>query len=342
MFSGTTNKTTAKITANQGNNYYELYKRYGKRVSEQYYNAQIDGMRGYADLIERYNIDCDFMRTDGNIFSCTSGKELSKTCEILQSFGAECELVENVSPVDAVCTLKMSNQFLFDSVKFLCALPVNFEIYEKTRVVDIDAKNKILYCGSKIQANKIIIATHFPIIDGYGGYIFKLWQSLSYTIATKEKITDKMFLDEKADGLSVRPYVDGTIFGCFDHRTGRLKNTDCFERLRTIASDYGAVTVTNGWTAEDVMTFDGMPFAGGYSDKLEGVYVVTGFNKWGMTNSMVCAEIIRDEILSKENKYAQLFLPQRKINGSIKDLASNIFTNIKCIAGAYLPLQQNR
>ena len=32
LFGGTTGKTTAKITANQGNIYYELYLRYGKEI----------------------------------------------------------------------------------------------------------------------------------------------------------------------------------------------------------------------------------------------------------------------------------------------------------------------
>lgn len=338
LFSGTTGKTTAKITANQGNIYYELYLKYGKHIAEQYYSAQRDGMRGYADLIEKYSIDCDFVSTDGNIFSCTDDKTLKQTCKLLNDFGAECETVESVAPVEAVCTLKMSNQYLFDPIKFLSALPVNFEIFENTRITDIDAKNKILYCGkNNIRSDKIIVATHFPIINKYGGYIFKLRQSLSYTVAAKEKITDKMFLNEEQDGLSVRPYPDGTIFGGFDHRTGRRKNADSFKKLGEISAYYGADTVTNCWAAEDVMTFDGMSFAGRYSKKLKDVYVITGFNKWGMTNAMVCAGIIRDLVLGKQNKYANLFSPQRKVRGCFKDYLSNIFTNVGCILGAYMP-----
>ena len=76
------------------------------------------------------------------------------------------------------------------------------------------------------------------------------------------------------------------------------------------------------------MTLDGMPLAGRYSEKLKDVYVITGFNKWGMANSMVCAEIIRDLILGKKNEYAQLFSPQRKIKGCFKDLLINILTKV--------------
>lgn len=146
-----------------------------------------------------------------------------------------------------------------------------------------------------------------------------------------------MYLDEETDGLSIRPYAGGTVFGGFDHRTGRKKHADCFKKLKERANSYGAETVCNCWAAEDVMTLDGMPLSGRYSEKLKDVYVITGFNKWGMANSMVCAEIIRDLILGKKSEYAQLFSPQRKIKGCFKDLLINILTNVGCISGAYLP-----
>lgn len=337
LFGGTTGKTTAKITANQGNIYQELYLRYGKEAARQYFRAQSDGMRGFADLIEKYGIDCDFTRADGIIFSRCGGERLKSTCRLLKEFGADCEIVGEVAPVKSVCALKMSGQYLFDPIKFLSALPVNFEIFENTRVTEIDAKNKILYCGNKIYANTVVIATHFPIIDKYGGYIFKLRQSLSYTIAVKEKVTDKMFLDEEQDGLSVRPYANGTLFGGFDHRTGRVKRVGSFARLINKSALYGGKAVTHCWAAADVMTFDGMPYAGAYSKKLHKVYVITGFNKWGMTNAMVCAEIIRDAICGKENEYARMFSPQRKIKACFKSALSNILTNFGNITAAYLP-----
>ena len=40
---------------------------------------------------------------------------------------------------------------------------------------------------------------------------------------------------------------------------------------------------------------------------MDNIYVGTGFNKWGMTSSNVAANIIKDMILKKENKYAYVF-----------------------------------
>ena len=57
--------------------------------------------------------------------------------------GADCEVVESPELFKESCALKMSGQYLFDPLKFLSALPVRFEIFEDTRVVDIDPKKKI-------------------------------------------------------------------------------------------------------------------------------------------------------------------------------------------------------
>ena len=59
------------------------------------------------------------------------------------------------------------------------------------------------------------------------------------------------------------------------------------------------------------MTLDNVPYIGIYGKNTEGFYVMTGFNKWGMTSSMVSAILMRDMILEKENEFVSLFSPQR-------------------------------
>ena len=59
------------------------------------------------------------------------------------------------------------------------------------------------------------------------------------------------------------------------------------------------------------MPHDGISFIGKYSMFMPNLYVVTGFQKWGMTTSMVAAMILRDELCGKKNPYAALYRPQR-------------------------------
>jgi hypothetical protein len=61
------------------------------------------------------------------------------------------------------------------------------------------------------------------------------------------------------------------------------------------------------------MTLDGIPYIGRYSKSISNIYVATGFGKWGMTSSMVAANILTDMIIGKENDYAEVFAPSRSI-----------------------------
>ena len=65
---------------------------------------------------------------------------------------------------------------------------------------------------------------------------------------------------------------------------------------------------------------------GKYSKHTENLYVVTGFNKWGMTSSMVAAEILKDEILGAKNDYAEIFDPSRSM--MFKQLGVNVFESV--------------
>ena len=71
LFSGTTGRTTAKTSANQGCVYSELFERYGQRVTELYYRSQTEGIRLFEELVHRYGIECDWAERDGYIFSHT-------------------------------------------------------------------------------------------------------------------------------------------------------------------------------------------------------------------------------------------------------------------------------
>ena len=47
--------------------------------------------------------------------------------------------------------------------------------------------------------------------------------------------------------------------------------------------------------------------------QIVNIYLATGFNKWGMTNSMAAAKIFAAMINGKQNDYAEVFSPQRSI-----------------------------
>lgn len=78
------------------------------------------------------------------------------------------------------------------------------------------------------------------------------------------------------------------------------------------------------------MTLDGIPYIGRYSNSTDNIYVATGFNKWGMTSSMVAAMIISDLILEKENDFSHIFSPHRfDLSLSINNIANDLIETSK-------------
>ena len=76
---------------------------------------------------------------------------------------------------------------------------------------------------------------------------------------------------------------------------------------------YPEAKITHHWATQDCMSLDGIPYIGQYSAKTPNLYVATGFNKWGMTSSMVAARMLTDLITGKGSPYADLFSPSRSI-----------------------------
>jgi len=83
------------------------------------------------------------------------------------------------------------------------------------------------------------------------------------------------------------------------------------------------------------MTLDDIPYIERYSNNTEGLYVATGFNKWGMTSSMVAAWLLTDLICGRQNDYADLFSPSRSI------LKPQLFINgLNAAAGILVPTKR--
>ena len=102
------------------------------------------------------------------------------------------------------------------------------------------------------------------------------------------------------------PYKKSVIPYC-DFLDSRAKATGA---VNTIAVSYTHLDVYKR-QAQDCIPMDGVPYIGRYASSTPNLYVATGFNKWGMTSSMVSAMIISSMIAGKECEFAGIFSPQR-------------------------------
>lgn len=308
---GITKNTTAKITLGHGLIYDKLIRRFGKDKAKLYLEAQIGALVEYADICS--HMDCDFEYMDSYVYSLSDRKKISKEVDALNSLGVTAEISDTDElPIKTAGAVRVKKQAQFHPLKFLYEIAKGLPIYENTKVLQL-MPNKAITNRGEISFKKLIITTHFPILNKHGAYFIKLYQHRSYVIALEnaQKLTG-MYVDESDTGLSFRSYGDLMLLGGGGHRTG--KKGGCWQELEDFArKHYQGTKIIGKWATQDCMTLDGVPYIGKYSKSTPNVYTATGFNKWGMTNSMVAANILCDLVQDKENSYAEVFSPSRSI-----------------------------
>ena len=309
--SGVTRNTTAKITAQHGLIYASLIQRLGIQRTKLYLSANQAALAEYRALCR--DIDCGFEERDAFVYSVNSGKRLEQELSALDRLGFAAEFVESLPlPFPTAGAVKFPRQAQFHPLKFIAAIAKGLRIFEHTKVLEL-GPGWASTGGGRISADRIIVATHFPLLNKHGGYFLKLYQHRSYVLALKNAPdVHGMYLDENQTGLSFRNYGEQLLIGGGSHRTGK-RGGGWSELERFVQRHYPKAQETARWATQDCMTLDGVPYVGPYFRGAAGFYVATGFNKWGMTSSLVAAGLLTDLILGRDNPYTPVFSPSRGI-----------------------------
>ncbi len=318
---GITKNTTAKITLQHGLIYDKMIRRFGVDKARLYAEAQIKACREYARLCK--NIDCDYEIRDSYVYSLNDRKKLEKEVTALGRIGVKAAFSDAKElPFKVSGAVRVKDQAQFHPLKFLYAIAKDLTIYEHTKVIEL-MPHMVKTSHGEITYKKLIIATHFPMLNKHGLYPLKLYQHRSYVIALKwAQNVDGMYVDECDTGLSFRSYDDLLLLGGGGHRTG--KQGGCWQELEDFSKKhYNNAGIVAKWATQDCMTLDDIPYIGKYSKSLPDVFVTTGFNKWGMTNAMVAADILCDLVQGKQNPYVAVFDPSRTVLHP--QLAVNVF-----------------
>ncbi len=329
---GITNDTTAKITFQHGLIYNKIIKKYGIENAKLYYESQ----KNAFEILNKLALKEGNLETCNSfVYSLNDRNIIEKEVEALNKIGCNAEFcVDTELPFMVAGAVKIENQAKFHPLKFAYSIAKELKIYENTKVLKIDGNTAITNNG-KISVKKIIVATHFPFINKHGAYFLKMYQHRSYVLALKNvpKMKD-MYVDEEKKGLSFRSYGDLILLGGGSHRTGSKGGN--WDELEKVAKKYypDAEEVTR-WATQDCMTLDSIPYIGNYSKLTPDLYVATGFNKWGMTSSMVSAMILTDMICGRKNKYEKVYSPSRTILHP--QLAINMFESVKGLVTPTVP-----
>ena len=307
--SGVTGDTPAKVTAQHGEIYHKLITRFGAEKAALYYRANAEALMHYRKLCQ--NVHCDLKISDSYLYRVDHVAKLEKEMEALKKIGAPVQWTSQTElPFPVAGAICMPDQAQFHPLKMIAHITKDLPVYEHTPVRSYDGSVYHTEQGT-IKAERTVVATHFPMWNKHGLYPVKLYQDRSYVLALENApALSGMYRDGDPKGLSFRDTGKYLLLGGGGHRTGKKGEGWQDDEARRY---YPESKVAFRWATQDCMTLDAMPYIGQYSKNTPNLYMATGFNKWGMTGSMVAARLIADLIQGRENPYKDLFSPSRSM-----------------------------
>lgn len=328
---GTTGHTTAKITLQHGLIYDKTKNGLGEELAKQYAEANESAIRMIQKIITENQIDCDYTPQSAYVYTLQDEyvDKIYKETKTAASFGIKATYLEETPlPFKVKAAVRFDNQAQFHPIKFLSALVKEITkndalIFEQTRIVDIEENGGYVlttHKGHKINAQKVIIASHYPFYNKPSFYFARIYQQRSYVVAikAKEKYPGGMYINAENPTRSLRSQISANgelIFvGGENHKTGQgIDENRHYEALIDFADeDFTIENIPYRWSTQDCMTLDSIPYVGYFTDKTPNMYITTGFQKWGMTNSMASAMLLHSLIIDGKSPWQDVYNPSRE------------------------------
>lgn len=336
--SGVTSRSTGKLSYAQGSIYNKITTNYNSDMAYKYYKSQVFAIKKAQIIIKKYDINCDLELVPSHIFTnnandITAIKKEEAFYEKYKIKYKQIKKLPNNYPV--VYGIELSDTAHFNPLKYVLGLKKileknNKKIYENTKVYKLEKsgdKYIVLTSRGNITANKVVVATQYPFFILPSCIPFKTYIERSYVLASKQKTEPLSVITPNKPIISMRNYKDEyLIFSSNSHSSSEHINyKKQFEELETKYQKQFRGKIDYLWSTHDVMTNDGIPYIG--QVKNEKIYIATGYNKWGMTNSILSGTIISEYLINKKNEYSDVFSLNRPF--SLPRTLTAITNNLK-------------
>lgn len=344
--SGETGRSSAMISVAHDIIYDRLIKKHGEEQAEKYLALQEYGLKTIKEIIKSNLIDCGFMPADMLIYARTEkgfNQVLNEYCAY-NKLGRTAEITNTTElPFKVVSALKIKEQGILNPYRFVCGLAGHLakqgcRIYENTKV-NKQPEGQVLTVGNhKVKAKNFIVATHYPYINFKGAFWLKMFQHRSHNVVFESDLKLKDIYECADDGGFEYRQAEGRILcGGANIRTGKYDYQSQYKIVEeNIHKEFGASSrIVSRFSAQDCMTYDMLMYAGRIGDS-DNLYVISGFNKWGFTQSVAAAKTVAD--LIEDKKFDNMFDTR-----GLKLLKApiNVLKNVGTIVGDFAELVLN-
>ncbi len=345
LASSTTMRSTAKLTYLQKDMLTKIQKYRGKSWAKKYYQAQKDAISEIVSIIKKEKISCHLEKSPSYLF-VQEDKNISKLKKeflLYKEFGAPIKWSKKL-PMDfgekACCFVE--DTYVFHPLEYVEGLisaiekTKSVEIYENTRMHNFLKKDGVYEVhvkdGPTIHAKQMVFAGHYPPFIFPYCIPLKTYLEKDFVESFQQEHFSFNAINLDKEILSIRFFEDH-IIQVIDSKT--LSNS-------AIEKSPFSNNPQFYWVNYDIMMPDYLPVVGFIGSKASGLFIGTGFNTWGMTNSNLAAQILASCILRKEHLYASLFSPKRPLTLlSFFHMIWNALLNTYHFIASYFPNQKN-
>lgn len=316
---GTTAHSTGKLTMQHG----PIFSTIPIDNAKDYYMAN---KKAIESALEQANANL-FSRVTSYLYATTEkGKaSLLNELEAYKKLGIQAETPTDTElPFPLQLAIGIQNEAQINPVTFLnhfakLALQAGARIYTGTRVTKVTSQNKsVLANNHEVSFQKLILCTHYPIESIKGLYSAKLSIHRAYLTAVKTaELLQGQYLSVDAESRTIRTaLVNGTpyfIYGGSEHLAGTVGDTNKY--YDTLAAElkntFDLSRPEFSWSAQDVATPDQIPYVGPLTKNDSTIYLATGYQKWGLSNSLVAAEILSELMQGNTHPASGIYTPSR-------------------------------
>jgi glycine/D-amino acid oxidase-like deaminating enzyme len=316
-----TKRSTGKLSAQHG----LIYSKIPPHERELYYSLNASSIERIKEIISPEQ----FEHVTSYIYTNTDEgvEKLQKEIEAYKDLPFTATITKEIEvPVPLLLALGMPNMEQINPVTFTAELAKlardeGVEIYTSTRAVSINVGSKSITTnrGFTISCEHIIICSHYPVESLRNSRTAFLHVDRSYLSASEVQDTltsHYLCIDKKAErtirtaSINNKQYL---IYGGGNHIAGTVGNPESYyDQLKSdLENLFDIHEPFTYWSSQDIKTEDHYPYIGQLMKNDSFLYVATGFNKWGLSTSLVAGEIISSLICKEHHNGIELFSPLR-------------------------------
>jgi glycine/D-amino acid oxidase-like deaminating enzyme/nitrite reductase/ring-hydroxylating ferredoxin subunit len=334
---GMTQMTTAHLTNQLDDRYFELEKLHGREAARLAADSHTSAIDRIETIVRQERIECDFARLDGYLFLAEGDTRDTLEQELVAAHRAGLRAVELLerapfTSFDTGPCLRFPNQGQFHPLKYLAKLAEAIQheggrIFTGSHADAIEGGVPALVHAGKhvVTADAVVVATNVPVNDRVAIHT-KQAPYMTYVIAARVEpgtVPKGLYWDTldpyhyaRLHSLRGREYL---IVGGEDHKSGQADDTaERHGRLEAWARKRFPTMgpVEYAWAGQVMNSVDGLGFIGRNPLDADNVYVVTGDSGTGMTHGTIAGILLTDLILGRRNPWQKIYDPSRKPVGA--------------------------